>query len=263
MYPQVSNDKPLSGYTVMVTRADHQAQGLADLLAPLGAEVVLQPAIQILETEGWGRFDAALKRFGGFSRVVLVSANAARFFFARISDPNSCKLTAADLARVEFAAIGSATAAVATAHGVHVALVPERSDSASLADLLLSKPAQGKTMVVRADRGSAVLADRLKHAGCSFEQFPIYRSQDVIEAAPEVLNQLQNDRIDWITVTSSAIGASLFNLFGEDLLQKTKLASISPTTTEALESLGLKVEAEAKEYNMVGLVAAIVASVES
>ena len=260
MNPEVSTPKPLSGCTVMVTRASHQADGLVNLLAPLGAEVILQPAIEIVETISWGRFDAAIKRFDGFSRVVLVSANAARFFFSRVNDPISPKMTAADLARVEFAAIGSATAAVAADHGVHVALIPDRSDSGALADLLERNPTAGKTMVVRADRGSAVLGDRLKQAGCPFEKFPIYQSRDVTEVAPEVQTQMQNNMIDWTTVTSSAIGASLPNLFGADLLKKTRLASISPTTTAALESLGLKVDAEATDYNMSGLVDAIVAS---
>ena len=259
MNPEVSTPKPLSGCTVMVTRAAHQADGLASLLVPLGARVILQPAIEIVETSSWGRFDAAIKRFNGFSRVVLVSANAARFFFSRINDPISPQVTAADLGRVEFAAIGSATAAIAAGHGVRVALVPDRSDSGALADLLESNPTQGKTMVIRADRGSAVLGDRLKQAGCPFEQFPIYQSRDVTEATPEVQKQMQNNMIDWTTVTSSAIGASLVNLFGADL-KKTRLASISPTTTAALESLGLKVDAEATDYNMDGLVAAIVAS---
>ncbi len=243
----------------MVTRASHQAAGLANLLTLLGAEVIVQPAIEIVENSSWGRFDAAIKRFDGFSRVVLVSANAARFFFSRINDSISPQLTAGDLARVEFAAMGAATAAIAASHGVRVALVPPRSDSAALADLLESKPARGKTMVIRADRGSAVLADRLKRAGCPFEQFPIYQSRDVTEVAPGVQRKMQNNMIDWTTVTSSAIGTSLLNLFGADL-KKTRLASISPTTTAALESLGLKVHAEATNYNMDGLVAAIVAS---
>ena len=261
MNPEVSTSKPLSGCTVMVTRASHQADGLVDLLAPLGAEVILQPAIEILETSSWGRFDAAIKRFDGFSRVVLVSANAARFFFSRVNDPASSKVTAAALARVEFAAIGAATAAIAAGYGVQVALVPERSDSASLADLLENNPTQGKTMVVRANRGSAVLGDRLKQAGCAFEQFPIYQSRDVTEVAPDVLDKMQNNMIDWTTVTSSAIGTSLLNLFGAEVLKKTRLASISPTTTKALESLGLKVDVEATDYNMSGLVDAIVANV--
>ena len=116
-------------------------------------------------------------------------------------------------------------------------------------------------MVVRANRGSAVLGDRLKQAGCAFEQFPIYQSRDVTEVAPDVLDKMQNNMIDWTTVTSSAIGTSLLNLFGAEVLKKTRLASISPTTTTALESLGLKVDVEATDYNMSGLVDAIVANV--
>ena len=247
----------------MVTRAGHQSGGLADLLAPLGAEVILQPAIEIVETSSWTRFDAAMKRFGRFSRVVLVSTNAARFFFARIHDPATPEITASDLTQVEFVAIGPATATVAEEYGVTVKRIPVRSDSESLADLIEANPTHGKTMVIRADRGSAVLADRLKQAGCSFEQFPIYESRDVTEVAPEVQKLMQNNMIDWTTVTSSAIGNSLLNLFGAELLKKTRLVSISPTTSAALKALGLKVDAEATDYNMDGLVAAIVASQSS
>jgi uroporphyrinogen III methyltransferase/synthase len=107
------------------------------------------------------------------------------------------------------------------------------------------------------------LADRLQQAGCLFEQFPVYQSRDVREVPPEVKQQMRQGKIDWTTVTSSAIGGSLLNLFGIDLLKRTRLASISPTTTAALESLGLTVDAEAVDYSMDGLVTAIVAKAKA
>ena len=66
-----------------------------------------------------------------------------------------------------------------------------------------------------------------------------------------------NGQIDWTTVTSSAIARSLARLFGESL-QRTKLASISPITSATLRELGFEPAAEAKEYTMAGVVAAIV-----
>jgi uroporphyrinogen-III synthase len=197
------------------------------------------------------------------SRVVLVSSNAAKYFFSRIKSSSCGELTAAILDKIEFAAIGAATADAAVAEGFEVNLVPDRSDSAALADLLEANPTQGRTMVIRANRGSPVLADRLQQAGCLFEQFPVYQSRDVREVPPEVKQQMRQGKIDWTTVTSSAIGGSLLNLFGIDLLKRTRLASISPTTTAALESLGLTVDAEAVDYSMEGLVTAIVAKAKA
>ena len=129
MNPKVPSAKPLSGLTIMVTRASHQAGGLADLLAPLGAEVVLQPAIEIVETANWSQFDRAMAQFEAFSRVVLVSANAASFFFSRLQDPALPEMPqVADLARVEFAAIGLATAAIAAEHGVCLLYTSDAAD---------------------------------------------------------------------------------------------------------------------------------------
>ncbi len=64
-------------------------------------------------------------------------------------------------------------------------------------------------------------------------------------------------RIDWLTVTSSAIARSLANLFGDDL-RKTRLASISPITSETLRRLGYEPAVEAQEYTLPGIVQAIV-----
>ena len=112
-------------------------------------------------------------------------------------------------------------------------------------------------MIIRADRGSDVLPARLSAAGYKFEQFPIYRSLDVKQAYPDIVAQMAEGKIDWTTVTSSAIGHSLNALFG-DHLKKTRLVTISPTTTQAIESLGLEASAEASPHDMDGVVKAIV-----
>ncbi len=258
MKPQATRQKPLAGVTVMVTRPKQQAARLADLLVLEGASVVLQPVIEIVETGNWAPFDQAIASFDRYSRVVLVSANAARFFFSRIAHIARANHAGIDLAQVQFAAIGAATATECMLHGVQVDLVPKCSDSASLAALLLDHPTAGQTMVIRADRGSAVLGDCLRQSGYPFEQFALYHSRDATEVAPEVLVKMHSGMIDWTTVTSSAIGASLLKLFGADRLANTRLASISPTTTAALEAIGLTASAEASLYNMQGLVDAIV-----
>ena len=65
--------------------------------------------------------------------------------------------------------------------------------------------------------------------------------------------QLREGRLDWTTVTSSAIARSLGRMFGDDL-KKTRLVSISPVTTATLRELGLEPAAEAAEATVAGVV---------
>lgn len=259
-----TDTKPLSGKSVLVTRPRAQAVALATVLADLGAEVLLQPAIEIAPTSNWSSFDQAVSELARFSRVVLVSVNAVEFFFARINHlVAEKKLASSDLNRLEFCAIGHRTAKAIEQHGFSVDLVPDDAtgaDSAGLASLLIGQPTSGSTMIIRADRGSTVLPEALTAARCASEQFAIYRNADVQSVDSNVLRQMAEGEIDWTTITSSAIGRSLYQLFGENL-KRTKLVTISPTTTQAIGELGLEAAAEASQYSMHGLVDALVEAV--
>ena len=83
-------------------------------------------------------------------------------------------------------------------------------------------------------------------------------SRDVTEIDPAVAAALAAGEIDWITVTSSAIGRSLVALLGSAISQA-KVASISPITSGALSALDVTVDAEAQEHSLDGLISAITA----
>ena len=257
MTPQPSGQQPpKTGTKVLVTRASHQADGLAKSLAARGAQVILQPVIEIVPPDCWQAFDSAISQFERFSRLVFVSTNAVRFFFLRLREFATFGQSI-DLSGIEFVAIGAATAQALSDQGVSVELIPSRANSDALADLLIAHDTSRSTMVLRANRGSDVLPQRLEQIDYPFEQFAIYQSRDLSAVDPEVIQQMEQGLIDWTTITSSAIGKSLLKLFGAPRLEKTQLVSISPTTTATLEELGLKVSAQALVYNMQGLVDAI------
>ena len=113
--------------------------------------------------------------------------------------------------------------------------------------------------LARASRGREILAKELIAAGGTVEQVVVYRSNDVTAADPQIAELMQGGKIDWVTVTSSAIAKSLAGLFGESL-KKTKLASISPIASGTLQELGFEPAVEAKEYTMAGVVAAVLNS---
>ena len=88
------------------------------------------------------------------------------------------------------------------------------------------------------------------------EQVVVYSSTDIATPDADILAALTEKRIQWITVTSSAIARSLVQLFGPHL-NHAQLASISPVTSSTLRELGFTPAVEAKAYTMPGLIAAI------
>lgn len=139
-------------------------------------------------------------------------------------------------------------------------LLPEKSNSESLAASLIEyfgqQPVSLPMLVLRGDRGSDVLSNALHRASVPFREVVVYESSDLQKADPIVCQQLAAGDFDWLTVTSSAIAANAAKLFVTAIGQ-TKVVSISPTTSAAAIEAGLRIAAEATEYNATGIVAAI------
>ncbi|MHB8861684.1 MAG: uroporphyrinogen-III C-methyltransferase [Pirellulaceae bacterium] len=242
--------RPLFGQTVLVTRAAHQSQALADRLEELGANVLLQPAIRVRAPHDWAPVDAALERLSSYDWLVFSSANGVRALLERLA------VTGRDLRALgglRLAAIGPATADTLAQYHLRTDLQPLRYQAEDLAAALARQAAGQRFLLARASRGREVLAEDLQAAGGLVEQVVVYESVDVETPEPDVAQKLREGRIDWTTVTSSAIARALWAMFGHDLRQ-TQLVSISAVTTATLRELGLEPAAEAVEATMPGVV---------
>ena len=248
---------PLKNQTVLVTRTNDKPCLLKLGLESAGAKAISHPVIEILPLEDFSELDQQIAQIERFGSIVFVSSNSVKHFFDRATHP---------LQPVEFIAIGDATAVrirEALGHAAEVK-TPTYSNSDSLADFIIAENLKAPFLIVRADRGSKILPDRLTKANIAFEEVVAYRSCDLKQADPKILSLITEGKIDWITLTSSAIAKSVFNLFGEAIEQGRtlnpqccKIASISPTTTQSARGCGLVVDAEAKTFDFSGLVKAI------
>jgi len=246
--------RPLFGQRVMVTRPRHQAHVLDSLLTELGADVVLQPAIEIEPPPSWEPVDRAIEQLERFNWIVFSSANGVNYFLERLLQQTDLRR----LGHVRFAAVGPGTAEALAAYHLNADVVPEEYRAEALAAALAEPARQGQSfLLIRASRGREVLADELRAAGGTVEQVVCYFSRDVTQPDEDVAAAIGEGRIQWVTVTSSAIARSLHALFG-DALKQTQLASISPVTSATLRELGLEPAAEATVYTMHGLANAIV-----
>jgi uroporphyrinogen III methyltransferase/synthase len=141
-------------------------------------------------------------------------------------------------------------------------LQPPEFVAESLADALAPLASGKRCLLARASRGREVLAERLRSAGAEVEQVVVYSSRDVQQVDPEIARRLGKGDFDWVTVTSSAIAASLARLFADDL-NNARLVSISHITSATLAECGYRVGAEATVHTMDGIVEAILSADKS
>lgn len=250
--------RPLFGTCVLVTRPRQQATDLRTPLAELGADVLLQPAIEIRPPADWKPLDDALARLADFEWIVFSSSNGVQSFLGRLCNSGDLR----QLGSAKLAAIGPGTADELARWRLRADLVPDEYRAERLVEALAAlgpSDSGGRCLLIRASRGREVLAEGLTAAGFAVEQVVAYESADVATPDADVLEGLEAGEIDWITVTSSAIARSLAALFGPSL-SNARLVSISPVTSATLRELGYEPAAEATEYTMAGVVDALVAA---
>jgi uroporphyrinogen III methyltransferase/synthase len=251
--PSWFTSRPLFGVKVLVTRPKGQAEPLRRQLQEWGADVLLQPAIEISPPDDWEATDAAIRQLEKFDWLVFSSVNGVEYFLQRLCSAHG------DLRRlgnIKLAAIGPGTAEELARNRLRADLVPAEFRAESLADELVQQASRRRVLLVRASRGRETLAERLSSGGAQIEQIVAYQSRDIASPDPEIAELLRQGRIDWITITSSAIARSVVAMFGDDL-RRARLATISPVTSATLRECGFEPAAEAAVYTMQGVVKAI------
>ncbi len=248
--------RPLFGRTILVTRPLQTSGELVQRLRELGAEVLTQPAIEILPPENWQAVDGVLQRLGEFDCLVFASRNGVQFFLERLLSQGR---DVRQLHRARIIAVGAGTAAALREYHLLADAAPQDSRAEGLAELLVPGAAGQRFLLIRANRGRDLLADALLAAGGVVEQLAVYLSRDVTRPDESIAHRLSVGEVEATTVTSSASARALHQLFG-DALQRTRLISMSAVTSQTLRELGLEPAAEAFEQTNVGLVEALVRS---
>lgn len=244
--------KPLTGLRVVVTRAAHQAEQLAAPLRNKGAEVILLPVIGIsppADPEPLRR--AALSE--SYDWIVFTSANAVDAFASELrKDGRKCK------SRVT--TIGSGTREAAEANGFYVEIVPEKYVAESLVDAFAAQTLEGSRILIPSAAVTRdIVAPALRRRGAHVDVVEAYRNIVPPPAAEQAREVFRNPYPDWVTFASSSAVANLVDIVGADVLNKSKIASIGPVTSETARNLALEVAAEAQPHTVEGLVEVIAA----
>jgi uroporphyrinogen III methyltransferase/synthase len=254
-------NRPLFGQNIVVTRTRQQASDLATQLEELGATVLEAPTIELVEPSSWNEVDAALNRAGSYDWIIFTSANGVRFTRERLRSLNK---DVRIFGSAKIAAIGDATAdAICDELCLHVDLCPQSFVAEALADELMQQgQVSGKRfLLLRADIARPVLREKLQQNGAAeVADIPVYHTQTARSLPPTLVEALRGGEVHWITFTSSSTVKNFISLIGDDYakqLEKVKIASIGPITTQTLKEMRLTPTVQAENFNVDGLVRAM------
>jgi uroporphyrinogen III methyltransferase/synthase len=254
-------ERPLFGRRIVVTRARAQASELSRKLEDLGAEVLEFPTIEIKPPDDFAPLDKAIHELEDYNWLIFTSVNGVEAFLDRLGHhgldvrfiPKETKI----------AAIGPATARRIEEAGLRVDVVPQEYRAEALLEEISSDSLVGKRFLIpRAKVAREVLPEKLREAGAEVVVPPAYESAPSGEGRDALAGRFEAGEVDCVTFTASSTVENFVRAFGEEdsvrLLGDTRVACIGPITAETARGYGIRVDAEAGEYTIPGLVETVV-----
>ena len=250
---------PLFGKKIVVTRAQDQAGQFSERLRSLGADALELPTISIEPPRDPSRLDAAIERLASYDWLIFTSANGVRFFVDRLDQSRF------DLRQIKarICAIGPATGKAVENLHLKVDLMPDEYVAEALVAAFAKDDLKGKRILLpRAAVARDLIPAELTKAGAHIDVVEAYRNaipENAATRAREIFSSPHKP--DWITFTSSSTVNNFLKIVGSNELQGVRIASIGPVTSSTIRALGLRIDVEARDYTIDGLVASILAFV--
>ena len=254
--------RPLSGKTIVVTRAREQASEVTEKLNELGARVIEVPAISIAPVDDTAEIRRNLDKLGSFDWLVFTSVNGVIHFFKHLNDNG---MDSRELHSLKICAIGPATAGELARHGIRADAVPEKYISTKIIEHLtaLNEVKGNNFLMPRADIAPPLLRDELiQHGAETVIDMTIYRTihEDIDPDSPEAgtLTSLSFDMVTFASSSTVKNFASLMQSLGVHDFSAVSCAAIGPVTADTARDLGFRVVTVADEHTIPGLIRKII-----
>lgn len=253
-------NKPLMGKRIVVTRAREQASDLLQLLNAAGADCLECPTIQIAPPDDWKLLDQAIQDLSEYHWLVFTSVNGVGFFFKRLFEIGK---DVRALHHIQTACIGPATEKRLKDFGLTCDILPESYRAESVVEAFKTQKLAGKKILLpRAREARLILPQELSRMGAEVNEIPVYVTRIAEDNTTTLLANLEEQRIDCVTFTSSSTVRNFKKLLPEasfeQLLAPVTVACIGPITEETARDLGFDVHLVADTYTIPGLVDALI-----
>lgn len=233
-----TNHDDLTGLRILVTRPLHQTQHLCDLICRAGGNPIVFPTLAIAEIADKKPLIDIIKNLDHMDVALFTSANSVLQTATLIQQawPHLP-------AKLQFAAIGKATAQTLAKFNLPISIYPEKefNSEALLAVNALQNIRNKRIVIFRGDEGRELLTKTLKKRGAVVtEAFAYKRTQPQTESLL-LLKALQAGAIDIMISTSQNSLHNLLNMLGtaghKDLMN-TPLLVISQRIAQLAKQTG-------------------------
>ncbi len=217
----MTNELPLTGLKIAVTRPRAQAAQFARSIEQAGGVPLLFPLLDIAAVQDTRELHEQISRLAQFNLAIFISPNAVRYGIAAIRASNTTlspsrlrppryALPASGGGELKIATVGQGSAKALRELGIADVIAPtERFDSEGLLALPeLQNVAGWRVMIFRGDGGRELLGDTLKARGATVEYATCYQRSKPQQDAGMLLDALP----DAITVTSSEALSHLWQM---------------------------------------------------
>ncbi|HZJ15672.1 MAG TPA: uroporphyrinogen-III C-methyltransferase [Chthoniobacteraceae bacterium] len=247
--------RPLFGRRIVVTRTRKQAGVLSAGLRDLGADVIELPTIRIEPPKDLRAFAELVRDAHTYEWIIFTSPNGVTaffdLFFKMYEDVRS-------IGGAKIAAIGPATAAKVREQRLAVDLQPKEFVAEAVVEAFQDFGSIDNVtiLIARAEQARDVLPTALTKLGAIVDVGVAYRTVPETEDISGALERFRNEGADLVTFTSSSTVENFLAL-KLPLPPQLVTASIGPITSQTMREHGLKVDIEAKQHDIPGLLAAI------
>jgi uroporphyrinogen III methyltransferase / synthase len=259
---------PLDNKTIIVTRAAGQSSQFSRVLQQQGAKVIDMPTLEIVPPSTWEGLDTAIAQLHDFDWLILTSVNAIDYFFERLG---SQLQGVGGLSTIKIAVVGEKTALRLKQQGLQPDFIPPNYVADSLVANFPESVEGKRFLFPRVETGGRdVLVKEFTDHGAEVVEVPAYQSACPEEADPSAIAALQAGTVDIVTFASSKTVKHFCELLEKALgeewrspLKDVGLASIGPQTTKTCKALLGRVDMEAEEYTLEGLIRVLVQGSEN
>jgi uroporphyrinogen III methyltransferase/synthase len=222
-----------------VTRATEQSAAFRELLEKRGANVLCFPAIEIADPDSWLACDNAIWKIANYDVFCFNSKNGAEKFIERlrIVRPQALEI----LSKKDIFAIGEKTAATLRSNGFSVHAVPHDTTAQHLAQMIKEQAAaNAKILFPTSAACSDILPKNITQNNFWIDRVVVYKTVAPPADSDAMRPILDKTKvIDVSTFFSPSCVHNFIDLFGTDILKRTAIAVIGPSTAEAVKQSGL------------------------
>lgn len=239
-------NKTLFGKNIVVTRSRTQSSVLSEKIRDMGGNPIEVPTIKIQKIEDNKELEIEINKIKNYTYIIFSSKNAVDIFFDKLNDMG---YDARALYNIKICAVGGETAKAIKSRGIIADIVPQKYVAEELYEELKEIVNKNdKILIPRAKNARDFLVNKLSEI-CYIKEVITYESiidYDKKNLALEVIN---DEKVEYITFSSSSTVKNFITLIGEDNIEKLenkKIVSIGPITSKTIKDFGLEVYKEAE-----------------